>query len=57
LRKFSKECLLPGESREVSFSLTIRELAFVNQELEWVTEEGAFQLLIGDQSKTFIYQK
>lgn len=57
LRKFRKEYLLPGESKKISFSLSIQDLAFVNQELRWATEEGAFQLKVGNQSKTFVYKK
>ncbi len=46
LRRFQKVALESGESKIVSFKLTAKDLAFVNNKLEWITEEGAFDLQI-----------
>lgn len=56
LRAFTKVDLAPGQEKEVSFTVTPQELAFVNQQGEWVTEPGAFDLMIGDQKVTITYQ-
>ncbi|WP_245964545.1 glycoside hydrolase family 3 N-terminal domain-containing protein [Rufibacter immobilis] len=56
LRGFSKVNLQPGQEREVSFTLTAKDLAFVNQQGQWVTEPGAFDLMVGDQKTTITYQ-
>ncbi len=56
LRAFTKVALAAGEEKEVRFTLTPQELAFVNQEGEWVTEPGAFDLMVEDQKITITYQ-
>ncbi len=53
LRRFQKIELKPGESRTVSFSLTTRDLAFVNAQNEWVTEPGDFHIMVGDLEDEF----
>jgi beta-glucosidase len=47
LLRFNKIGLEPGESAIVSFAISTTELAFVNNNNEWVTEPGEFQILIG----------
>lgn len=47
LRRFSKISLEAGETKTVSFELTHKDLAFVNQHNKWVTEPGDFDLTIG----------
>ena len=49
LRKFDKIDLKAGEAKQVSFSISPEDLAFVNMEGKWVTEAGEFELLVGDQ--------
>ncbi|MEO1626857.1 MAG: glycoside hydrolase family 3 N-terminal domain-containing protein [Bacteroidota bacterium] len=53
LRAFQKLSLEAGESRQLRFSLPIRDLAFVNAQQEWVVEPGAFELYIGDLQAGF----
>ncbi|WP_347160069.1 glycoside hydrolase family 3 N-terminal domain-containing protein [Pontibacter chitinilyticus] len=57
LRAFTKVELAPGEEKEVSFSINAKDLAFVNQQGKWVTEPGAFDLLIGDQKVVINYKE
>lgn len=47
LRAFSKLALMPGETREVRFTLPATDLAFVNAAGEWMLEEGDFTLTVG----------
>jgi beta-glucosidase len=56
LRAFSKIALNPGESKVVNFKLSASDFAFVNQQGQWVTEEGNFDLMVGDQKITIIYK-
>ena len=53
LRGFEKINLKPGESKEVSFTLSPDELAFVGKDLRKHLEKGTFEAQIGDQTKQF----
>jgi hypothetical protein len=37
------------------FSITAKDLAFVNKDLKTVTEKGAFDILIGKEKKRIFY--
>lgn len=50
LKGFQKVMLQPGESKEVSFTVTIEELKFFNSELKRVWEPGKFVIHIGTSS-------
>jgi len=50
LKGFRKLGLKPSESKEVSFILTEKDLAFYNIDMEFVTEEGDFKLWVGNSS-------
>ncbi|WP_223808723.1 glycoside hydrolase family 3 N-terminal domain-containing protein [Rufibacter hautae] len=56
LRAFSKVSLQPGEEKEVSFTISAKDLAFVNEAGKWVTEPGAFDLMVGDQKTVITLQ-
>lgn len=52
LKGFEKVYLQPGESREVSFTLTSRDLSYFDAALhKWVAEPGMFDLMIGSSSE------
>ena len=57
LRKFKKIYLEIGESKMIEFKLNKDDLSFVNSELETVTEEGEFEILIGDKKVRFYYKE
>ena len=56
LRRFQKEDLAAGETKTIHFSLTEKDLGFVNQHNKWVTESGEFEILI-DSLRTPFYLK
>lgn len=56
LRAFNKVLLKPGEKKTITFTLSSKDLAFVNAELKTVTEEGMFDILIGKEQKSFYYK-
>ena len=62
LKRFAKVGLAPGESRTVNFSLAPQDLALWNAGMQFVTEPGEFQVMIGRSAEeivlteTFIYK-
>lgn len=50
LKGFQKLMLQPGESKEVSFTITTEELKFFNSELKRIWEPGKFVIHIGTSS-------
>jgi beta-glucosidase len=55
LRAFDKINLKPGESKTVTFKITPKDLAFVNDVSKTVTEAGEFKIQLGDQTQSFNY--
>ncbi|MDB5200108.1 MAG: beta-glucosidase-like glycosyl hydrolase [Chitinophagaceae bacterium] len=50
LKDFRKVFLQPGESKQVTFIINKEKLSFYNQKLQWITEPGKFDLMIGSSS-------
>lgn len=50
LKGFQKIFLKKGESKEVSFTITVEELKFFNGDLKWIAEPGEFRVQIGTSS-------
>jgi beta-glucosidase len=55
LRKFQKIWLAPGTSQTLTFELSKSDLEFVNAELKPVTEDGDFDIIIGNLKKALAY--
>jgi len=55
LRAYDKISLKPGETKTVSFKITPKDLAFVNDISKTVTEAGEFKIQVGDQTQSFNY--
>ncbi len=53
LKGFQKIYLLPGESKEVTFTIDEELLKFYNEALEFKAEPGEFQVMIGTNSRDF----
>lgn len=51
LKGFQKISLKTGESKTVSFNITVNDLKFYNSDLKYVAEPGDFKLFIGTNSK------
>ena len=54
LKAFQRKALQPGEETEIRFQLTVNNLSFFNDKLEWVAEPGKFILYIGSNSKELL---
>ena len=52
LRQFEKIALEPGETRTVSLTIPANDLAFADHNGQWVLENGAFRIQVGDQVVT-----
>ena len=50
LKGFQKISLKPGESKEVTFTISENDLKFYNQQLKFVAEPGDFKIFIGSNS-------
>jgi beta-glucosidase len=53
LKRFEKISLAPNESKTVTFTLNIKDLQFVNNDLKWVAEKGTFQIQISNLKQEF----
>lgn len=51
LKGFQRVALKAGESKEVIFNITPEMLRMLNGQLQWVTEPGKFELLVGASSR------
>ena len=57
LRRFEKISLEPGESKTVEFEISARDLAFYNQQVQLVAEQGDFVLSVGGLKQTISLDK
>ncbi len=55
LKRFEKAELNPGETTTIGFTLTTKDLMFVNAANKWVVEPGYFTLQIGNQQARLYY--
>src|SRR5450432_746792 len=54
LKKFQKVFLKKDESKEISFTLTTEDLKYVNSDLKWIYEPGAFKVFVGGNSRDVV---
>ena len=55
LRAFDKIELQPNESRTVTFKIWPKDISFINDQSNRVTEAGEFKIQIADQTQSFNY--
>ena len=51
LRAFRRVGLAPGESKEVTFPLTRKDLVILDKDMKWNTEPGTFDVMVGSSSE------
>jgi len=56
LRRFKKINLMPDETKIVTFTLSAKDLAFVNIDNKWITEPGEFEIKIEKLSSKVTYK-
>jgi beta-xylosidase len=54
LRGFQRVTLDPGETKTVQFQLGFPELSFLNRDMHWAVEPGAFKIMVGSNSVDLI---
>lgn len=57
LKAFEKIKLDPGESKKINFTIPYQELGYYNNEMEYIVEEGTFEIFIGKNSDDCLSQK
>jgi len=53
LKGFEKIDLAPGESKNVIFKFTRKDLRFIGEDKKWLFEPGTLRVSCGDQSASF----
>ncbi|RAW00676.1 glycoside hydrolase family 3 N-terminal domain-containing protein [Pseudochryseolinea flava] len=51
LKGFQKIVLKPGESKVLTFKLSVKDLSFYRRDMTWGTEPGKFDVFIGSNSR------
>ncbi|WP_395054587.1 fibronectin type III-like domain-contianing protein [Flavobacterium sp.] len=49
-----KVSLEPNESKTVTFTLNLKDLQFVNNDLKWIAEKGTFKIQILNLTTSFL---
>ncbi len=57
LKRFKKVELQPGEVKTVLFTIDLDDLKFVNENNEWISESGEFEITIGKLAKKMVLEK
>lgn len=57
LKRFQKIDLQAGEKKVLNFTITAKDLAFVGNDLKWVTEAGDFEIIVNGLKAPFVYSK
>lgn len=56
LQGFKRVSLKVGEKKTVTFSMKLSQLAFLDADMKWKIEKGAFDLLIGTSSENILQE-
>lgn len=56
LKAFRKVFLEPGEQKGVSLSISLDQLGFYNEDMQYVVEPGEFKIYVGHDSETTLCQ-
>ncbi|WP_294311931.1 glycoside hydrolase family 3 N-terminal domain-containing protein [uncultured Chryseobacterium sp.] len=51
LKGFRKVYLKPGESKQVSIEVPVKELQFLDEKMNWTVEKGTYRIFVGNSSK------
>ncbi|GAA4153931.1 glycoside hydrolase family 3 C-terminal domain-containing protein [Chryseobacterium ginsenosidimutans] len=51
LKGFQKVELKPGESKQVSIEVPVKELQFLDEKMNWTVEKGTYRIMVGNSSK------
>jgi beta-glucosidase len=51
LKGFLKVYLKPGESKQISIEVPVKELQFLDEKTNWIVEKGTYRIFVGNSSK------
>lgn len=51
LKGFQKVYLKPGESKQISIEVPVKELQFLDEKINWIVEKGEYRIMVGNSSK------
>ena len=51
LKGFQKVYLKSGESKEITVEIPVKELQFLDKEMNWIVEKGTYRIMVGNSSK------
>lgn len=51
LKGFRKVYLKPGESKQISIEVPVKELQFLDEKMNWIVEKGTYRIFVGNSSK------
>jgi len=51
LKGFQKVYLKPGESKQVTIEVPVKELQFLDEKMNWIIEKGTYRIFVGNSSK------
>lgn len=57
LRGFERVSLMPGEKKQVKFTLRPDDLKLLDKDMNWLIEKGSFEVLIGSSSEDIRLKK
>ncbi len=52
LKGFQKVYLKPGESKQISIEVPVKELQFLDEKMNWMVEKGTYRIFVGNSSKS-----
>lgn len=51
LKGLKKVRLNPGESKQVTIEVPVKDLQFLNENMKWMVEKGTYRIMVGNSSK------
>lgn len=51
LKGLRKVYLKPGESKQISIEVPVKELQFLDEKMNWIVEKGTYRIFVGNSSK------
>ncbi|MEG1591052.1 glycoside hydrolase family 3 N-terminal domain-containing protein [Chryseobacterium sp.] len=51
LKGLKKVYLKPGESKQISIEVPVKELQFLDEKMNWIVEKGTYRIFVGNSSK------
>lgn len=57
LKGFQKVYLKPGESKQITIEVPVKELQFLDSKMNWIVEKGTYRIMVGNSSKNLPLKK